>query len=61
MWAYKNESETGYSPDGEALYKSFTPAYNYWQVYTEDGKWLPEGEEWDSLKTIKQLEQYLNK
>ena len=61
MWAYKKESETGYSPDGEALYKSFTPAYNYWQVYTEDGKWLPEGEEWDSLKTIKQLEEYLNK
>jgi hypothetical protein len=61
MWAYKKESETGYSPDGEALYKSFTHDYNYWQVQTEDGKWLPAGEDYDSLKTIKQLEEYLNK
>lgn len=61
MWAHKKESETGYSPDGECLYKSFTPAYNYWQVKTEDGKWIPEGNDYDSIKTIRQLEKFLGK
>ena len=61
MWAHKKESETGYSPDGECLYKSFTPAYNYWQVKTEDGRWIPEDNDYDSIKTIKQLEKMLGK
>lgn len=57
MWAYKKESEDGYSPDGEALYKSFTPAYNYWSVCKADGEWVPaHDEDFDSIKTIKQLE-----
>lgn len=60
MWAHKEESKTGYSPDGECLYKSFTPAYNYWQVKTAEGKWIP-NDKYDSIKTIKQLEEYLNK
>ena len=61
MWAHKKESETGYSPDGECLYKSFTPAYNYWQVKTEDERWIPEDNDYDSIKTIKQLEKMLGK
>lgn len=61
MWAHKNESETGYSPDGECLYKSFTPAYNYWQVKDAEGNWLPERDNYDSLKTIKALENFINK
>ena len=61
MWAHKEESETGYSPDGECLYKSFTPAYNYWQVKTVDGRFIPEGNDYDSIKTIRQLENMLNK
>lgn len=57
MWAYKAESTTGHSPDGEALYKSFTPNYNYWQFSDADGNWFPAGDAaYDSLKTIKDLE-----
>lgn len=61
MWAHKEESETGYSPDGECLYKSFTPAYNYWQVKTADGRWIPEGNDYDSIKSARQLEKFLGK
>ena len=50
MWAYKEESTTGHSPDGETLYKSFTPAYNEWSFKNADGEWTHE------IKTIKELE-----
>lgn len=58
MWAHKQESEDGYSPDGEVLYKSFTPSYNYWSVQDKDGVWYPSStdDSFDSCKTIKQLE-----
>lgn len=56
MWAHKEETTTGYSPDGECLYKSFTPAYNYWSVKTASGEWVPGGKKYDEIKTIKQLE-----
>lgn len=39
MWAYKEESQNGYSPDGDVMYKSFTPAYTNWNVKV-DGEWL---------------------
>ena len=29
MWAYKNESTNGYSPEGDCLFHSFRPDYNY--------------------------------
>ena len=61
MWAHKEESTTGYSPDGECLYKSFTPAYNYWAVKDATGNWLPERDNYDSVKNIRQLEKLLNK
>ena len=58
MWAHKAETTTGYSPEGECLYKSFTPAYEYWQIKTADGEWLPSYDgEYDSIKTIKALEE----
>lgn len=59
MWAHKKESTDGYSPDGELLYKSFTPSYEYWSVKDANGVWYPDhtGERYDSCKTIKQLEQ----
>lgn len=56
MWAHKEETTTGYSPDGECLYKSFTPAYNYWRVKTASGEWVPGRDKYDEIKTIKQLE-----
>lgn len=57
MWAYKKESTTGYSPGGDCLYKSFTPAYNYWSVNAND-EWLPKVK-YDSIKTIKELESFI--
>ena len=62
MWAHKKESTTGYSPDGACIYKSFTPAYNYWSICNEDNEWFPkttDTEKFDDLKTIKQFEKYI--
>lgn len=59
MWAHKEESKNGYSPDGDCLYRSFTPDYTYYGVNI-GGKWLPEDKEYDSLKTIKMLEDFIN-
>lgn len=58
MWAHKKESTTGYSPDGDCLYRSFTPDYTYWQFRKND-KWFPETEHYDDLKKAKDLEAYL--
>ena len=62
MWAYKAEGRVKdgyvYSPDGDALYRSFTPDYTYYS-FNKNGKWLPADNEYDSLKTIKQLEEAL--
>lgn len=59
MWAHKAETEDGYSPDGEFLYKSFTPSYNYWSVKAADGEIYPTRDDFDSCKTIKQLDAVL--
>ena len=60
MWAHKEETTTGYSPDGDFLYRSFTPDYTNWQAKI-NGQNYPEatGAEWDSCKTAKQLETVL--
>lgn len=39
MWAYKNESTTGYSPDGACLYHSFRNGDNYWCYCDDDNQW----------------------
>lgn len=38
MWAYKEESADGFSPDGEFLYRSFTPDYTSWDARLCDGR-----------------------
>lgn len=42
MWAYKNESTNGYSPDGECLFHSFRSGDNYWDLRFPDGTWMYE-------------------
>lgn len=59
MWAFKKSTTTGFSPDGACLYKSFTPAYEYWSINPEGKEYLPKEKEFDSLKTAKQLENYI--
>ena len=57
MWAYKAESTDGYSPKGEALYRSFYPSGNWWDVCDENEKWLATGvyDQYDKFKTLAQL------
>lgn len=59
MWAHKEESTNGYSPEGDTLYRSFTPDYTYYS-FRKNGKWMPADDDaYDSLKTIKMLEEAL--
>lgn len=56
MWAYKNESTTGYSPDGEALYRSFQASHNYWDACDANNNWLAEQTaSFDTFKTSRAL------
>lgn len=52
MWAHKNESTTGFSPDGDVLFHSFRSGDNFWDMklgdewmhekYQTDDNWCPE-------------------
>ena len=67
MWANKVPTTNGYSPKGEFLYRSFTPAYNYWDIcdysngYGDNAYKLSKevGKQYDELTTIKELEEAL--
>ena len=65
MWAHKEPTTTGYSPDCDFLYRSFTPAYTYWDItyegeeYGKDRLTYKVGKEYDAFKTAKDLEKAL--
>ena len=59
MWAHKELSTTGYSPDGPCIYKSFTPDYNYWSINPTGEEWLPARGEYNRIKTIKDFEKFI--
>lgn len=59
MWAHKEETTDGYSPKGACLYKSFTPDYECWAIDFKGKGFLPKGDKYDSLKTIKDLENFI--
>lgn len=69
MWAEREESLTGHSATlAPTLYRSFTPAYTYWDVTDKRGHWEWVGKyesdedrrlHYDRLKTIKQLEAFI--
>jgi len=60
MWAYKKDSEDGYSPkDGGCLHHSFRSGDNYYDIQFEDGKWLGNDEKWQF--TLKEIKAALNK
>lgn len=65
MWAHKEQTVNGYSPDCEFLYRSFTPAYTYWDInYTridrgDDRLSYRVGKEYDGLKTARDVERAL--
>ena len=60
MWAYKEETQDGFSPDGEFLYKSFTPEYNCWSVKAADGAIYPARGVENRCKTINELDAILS-
>lgn len=55
MWAYVNQTEDGFSPDGPFIYKSFTPEYSEWSAYDGRGNKL----DMPTFKTIRELENYI--
>lgn len=70
MWAHTElETDDGWSPDNcPVLFRSFTPAYCYWDVTDKKGKWEFEGKyeseedrrkNYNKLKTIKDLEAFI--
>lgn len=70
MWAHTElETDEGYSPNNcPILFRSFTPAYRYWDVTDKDGNWNWEGKyeseedrrlHYDKLSTIKDLEVFI--
>ena len=55
MWAYKEESTTGYSPDGECLFHSFRSGDNYYDCRLRNGHWLDNGKKWQfTLDEVKE-------
>lgn len=70
MWAHTElETDGGYSPNNcPILFRSFTPAYRYWDVTDKHGNWDFEGKyeseedrrlHYDKLSTIKDLEAFI--
>lgn len=57
MWAHKKQTTDGYAPDGDFIYRSFTPDYTCWEAKI-GGKTYPSctGIGWDSCNTVKKLE-----
>ena len=54
MWAYKEESTTGYSPNGECLYHSFVNGDNYYDCKLPNGKWMHNEDKYEfTLKEVK--------
>lgn len=47
MWAYKAESTTGYSPDGECLFHSFRSGDNYYDCKLPNGFWMSSAKRWE--------------
>ena len=60
MWAHKEESTNGYSPEGDCLYRSFTPDYTYWQVKVNN-RWLPGDNRYNEIKNKFDLELLLSR
>ena len=70
MWAAKEETTDGYSPNCATLFRSFTPAVTYWDVTDKHGNWNFEGRyapfedpnsDYANIKTIRHLESFIKK
>lgn len=60
MWAHKEESTNGYSPDGDVLFHSFRSGENYWDMCI-DHTWMHDKyDHTDGYFTVKQIKAELN-
>ena len=59
MWFHKENSTNGYSPDGDFICHSFTPAYNTWDGFI-NGKYLVDTHEKENY-TLKDLKRFIEK
>ena len=62
MWAHTAPTTNGYSPNGrDYIYKSFTPAYNYWDICYADNTTLAKktGRCYDEITSVRTLEKAL--
>jgi len=58
MWAHKQESLDGYSPDGEFLFHSFRCTDNYWSIDFGDGTQSRDLSKRDLKKILANLDAY---
>lgn len=55
MWAHRVPSTDGYSPNGDCLYRSFTPAYTEWDVVIDDKCMLTSTNTKPTLRNVKKI------
>ena len=53
MWAHKDESTDGYSPDGDCIFHSFRSGENYWDAKL-NGEWAHKDMNYKELKAMVQ-------
>ena len=61
MWAHKEESLDGYSPDGDFIYRSFTPEYTYWDASINDVFASSTCTHYDSISNAKELREAIER
>lgn len=59
MWAYKLESTDGHSPDGDFLYRSFTPDYISWCACINN-EYIPANRYEEDITSLKELIKAIN-
>lgn len=58
MWAHKDVSTDGYSPDGDFIYRSFTPEYVEWDAEV-NGELISKIHNMENKLTLQNLKKYL--
>lgn len=58
MWAHKEPTTNGYSPDGDFIYRSFTTDSTWYQV-CKGKEVFPKGSDWKSIKTAPQFKRFV--
>lgn len=60
MWAYRFESLDGRTPEGQYLYRKYSASGTYWDITNNKGDVPVPGRRFNALRTIKDLEEFIN-